>query len=67
MTVIYWRCRKQFAIFIEINPKLGWSPVRMKKNIFGERIIDTPYAQIIFTPLNQILKKQNMKRQNMKR
>jgi len=53
MSNIYFRCKNKFAIFIEIDFEMGWSSLKIEQNSLGEKVIDVPYARIIFTPLKQ--------------
>lgn len=51
---IYLNCFSLFAIYIEINYKLGKYPFFINKKYKTENIIHLPYITIIFTPRHKL-------------
>lgn len=52
---IYLHYRGLFAIYIEINYRLGGSPYFLTKKYKTETIIQLPFTTIIFTPRHKAI------------
>lgn len=52
---IYLTCGRVFALYIEINYKLGKSPCFSSKKHREETITQLPFTTIIFTPRHKLI------------
>lgn len=52
---IYLTCGRVFALYIEINYKLGRYPCFSSKKHNTETIIQLPFTTIIFTPHHKLI------------